>query len=523
MNRARAAICVLLLCTSASLAQTPPTPTPTPTPTPAPTPTPPPAPTPRFNSGSPLDGIRNQAWSKLEEMTDAYEQCDAERYERALNELEQLRKDARAAAAAARGAGEFRTVNPEEADSLANSLADMVRQYAGALAGLKRECTKGHRPGGVGTILGPRRQPATGTHPPAQGQGQTGSTATQPPPNPQPPNCNPPPAPPPTQPPPEPVESILDEIEEMERWERERKKAEREKRQASGQGAQSTTPAQGLTPGDEAALARQLTTIESFEAALAELKELVRQGRMNEAWDLIDELDEWLDELSGPPRITPAGLSRPRLPKELIDKWDDQIEDIIDSFPPGLPGLKLGTISATILDLHNKARAEAGVAPLRWDPYLACQAISYGPTLAQYDRPVHSPRTGRETSRENLLQALPGTSPAAMMNVWISEQRHFRPGVFPDVSSTGNWADVGHYTQMVWPKTTAVGCGVQRGIGRFDWLICRYSPPGNKDGTAMGLPPPGGPVIAQDGGVAAPDSSTPIFPRGRWKPPVGGE
>ena len=473
MNRAHAAICVLLLCTSASLAQAPPTPAPTPAP--------------RFNSGSPLDGLRNQAWSKLQEMTHAYEKCDVQRYEQALSELEQLRQQARAAAAAARGSAEFSTVTPEEADALARTLAGMVRQYGGALAGLKQECAKGHRPGDIGTILGPRKEiPAAPSPTPAQAP--AGGTATPPPPAPQPPNCNPPPAPPPSQPLPAPAESILDEIEELERWERDRKKAEREKLQSSGQGGQAT-PAQGLTPADEAALARQMNTIESFEAALAELKTLVRQGRLAEAENLVDELDEWLDDLSAPPRPSPIG-PRPQLPKDLLDKWGAALDDIIDSFPPAMPRLSIGPVSTTILDLHNKTRAEVGVAPLRWDPYLACRAISYGPTLAQYDRPVHSPRTGRETSRENLLQALRGTSPAAMMNVWIAERRYFRPGIFPDVSTTGNWADVGHYTQMVWPRTTSVGCGVQRGIGRFDWLICRYSPPGNKDGTAMGMLPP---------------------------------
>jgi hypothetical protein len=130
---------------------------------------------------------------------------------------------------------------------------------------------------------------------------------------------------------------------------------------------------------------------------------------------------------------------------------------------------------------HNQARYEVGSRPLVWDPVLAAQAASYGPELAQYGRPVHSSRVGRETSRENLLQALPGTSPKAMVGVWTAEAKYFRNGIFPDVSTTGNWADVGHWTQMVWPATTNLGCAAYQG-GQFDWLICRYSPPGNKDG-----------------------------------------
>ena len=197
---------------------------------------------------------------------------------------------------------------------------------------------------------------------------------------------------------------------------------------------------------------------------------------MAEARELIDDLDEWLDEMEDP------RPGEPGIPRELIDKWDDEIGDVLDAFPRGLPQIRLNPVSSTILDMHNKARAAVGAFPLRWDPYLACQAASYGPQLATAGRLVHSPRTGRETSRENLLQALPGTSPASMMNVWIAEAQHFVPGTFPNVSRTGNWADVGHYTQMVWPTTTSVGCGIQRGIGRFDWLVCRYAPPGNRDG-----------------------------------------
>ena len=55
-----------------------------------------------------------------------------------------------------------------------------------------------------------------------------------------------------------------------------------------------------------------------------------------------------------------------------------------------------------------------------------------------------------------------------------------RPGIFPAVSSSGNWEDVAHYTQMVWPTTTHVGCALYQ--ADWDYLICRYSPPGNIDG-----------------------------------------
>ncbi len=71
--------------------------------------------------------------------------------------------------------------------------------------------------------------------------------------------------------------------------------------------------------------------------------------------------------------------------------------------------------------------------------------------------------------------------PAQMVGNWASEKVSFRPGVFPAVSRTGNWADVGHYSQIVWPATTQVGCAIASNRSD-DFLVCRYAPAGNIDG-----------------------------------------
>ena len=123
-----------------------------------------------------------------------------------------------------------------------------------------------------------------------------------------------------------------------------------------------------------------------------------------------------------------------------------------------------------------------GVAPLRWDPALAVSAASYGPALGRIGRLQHSPKASRPGQRENLWMGSRGAfAPEQMVGNWISERAYFRPGVFPYVSRTGNWADVSHYTQLIWAGTTHVGCAVHS-TGRWDYLICRYSPPGNVDG-----------------------------------------
>ncbi len=156
---------------------------------------------------------------------------------------------------------------------------------------------------------------------------------------------------------------------------------------------------------------------------------------------------------------------------------------------PGLSCIQPEDIQMVeVLKNHNDIRAIYGARPLVWDPLLASQARSNVHTLAGIGRLVHSPRAGREWSRENLLQALPGTPVGQMVKVWIDERRFFKPGLFPDISLTGDWYVAGHFTQMIWPTTTAVGCGVQRGIGNYDWMICQYSPPGNQDGKPVGYP-----------------------------------
>ena len=140
-----------------------------------------------------------------------------------------------------------------------------------------------------------------------------------------------------------------------------------------------------------------------------------------------------------------------------------------------------GSVAAQILAAHNYERALVGHAPLVWDPVLADHAASYGPVLGRLGDLRHSPRESRPGERENLAMAWRGTlTPAQIVGLWANEKKLMQPGLFPAVSRSGNWEDVGHYTQMVWPTTTHVGCAIYS--TDWDYLICRYTPPGNEDG-----------------------------------------
>ena len=134
------------------------------------------------------------------------------------------------------------------------------------------------------------------------------------------------------------------------------------------------------------------------------------------------------------------------------------------------------------LAAHNRERSIYGSRPLVWDEALAAQARAYAAQLARFGRLQHSPKAQRPGQGENLWIGGRGAFvPEAMVASWASERRYFRRGVFPAVSSTGTWYDVGHYTQMVWPRTSRLGCGLAS-AGRWDVLVCRYSPPGNREG-----------------------------------------
>lgn len=139
-------------------------------------------------------------------------------------------------------------------------------------------------------------------------------------------------------------------------------------------------------------------------------------------------------------------------------------------------------LALRLLAAHNRERATVGAPPLAWDPALAASAASYGPQLASLGQLVHSPRETRPGQRENLAMAWSDrTSPEQLVGMWIDEKRLFQPGAFPNVSRTGYWKDVSHYTQMIWRGTTRVGCAIHEERG-WSYLICRYSPPGNLDG-----------------------------------------
>ena len=133
--------------------------------------------------------------------------------------------------------------------------------------------------------------------------------------------------------------------------------------------------------------------------------------------------------------------------------------------------------------VHNKYRSDlkADIAALKWSGSLAIGAQQWADYLGSTNKFEHS---GESNTGENIWMGSQIETPTSMVQLWGAEEVYFKYGIFPDVSTTGNWMDVGHYTQIIWRNTTEVGCGSASGTDGMHRFVCRYSPPGNY----VGLP-----------------------------------
>lgn len=135
-----------------------------------------------------------------------------------------------------------------------------------------------------------------------------------------------------------------------------------------------------------------------------------------------------------------------------------------------------------ILATHNRERSKVGVPALEWDEDLAASARDWAGHLAATGSFRHAPGRVIDPEGENLWAGTRGAYPVeAMVDAWIREKRYFKMGSFPNNSTTGNVADVGHYTQLIWRDTKKIGCAVATGTIE-DVLVCRYISAGNYRG-----------------------------------------
>eukprot|EP00667_Euglena_gracilis_P001418 EG_transcript_1418 len=153
---------------------------------------------------------------------------------------------------------------------------------------------------------------------------------------------------------------------------------------------------------------------------------------------------------------------------------------------------KKGTFRDTMLAEHNRMRALVHLPPLQWDPELEAHAKDYARVLAQLGKSQHSDPADRPGQGENLCRNW-GTSMHPVdvaretCESFEEERQHYAPGM---TVKQGNVHAIGHYTQIVWQETERMGAAFAVGQQGGIFVVCRYTPAGNR----VGVLPYGRPV-----------------------------
>ena len=130
--------------------------------------------------------------------------------------------------------------------------------------------------------------------------------------------------------------------------------------------------------------------------------------------------------------------------------------------PPSMP--------QAMLEVHNAIRARVGVPPLVWSDQLDEVAQDWANHLITTGGLSHRPNN---IYGENIYTISGGSAtPHDVVDLWAKEARGY------DIRSNSCSGVCGHYTQIVWGKTRAVGCAVADAPRREIW-VCNYDPPGN--------------------------------------------
>lgn len=142
---------------------------------------------------------------------------------------------------------------------------------------------------------------------------------------------------------------------------------------------------------------------------------------------------------------------------------------------------------AEMVNAHNKWRSEVGVANLVWSNRVARVAQAWANQLKNEGCAMrHSPRRRRQSYGENLywasavrwsngLREVQNVSPSDVVDSWGSEKADYHYSS----NSCNSGAVCGHYTQVVWSRTTKVGCGMAICDDKAQIWVCNYDPAGN--------------------------------------------
>lgn len=136
----------------------------------------------------------------------------------------------------------------------------------------------------------------------------------------------------------------------------------------------------------------------------------------------------------------------------------------------------------------NAARAAVGEAPFKWDAIAAEVAQSWANQCSFGHNPSASSEYaslgGSGGLGEDVAAGAPTESVAGAVASWVNEEQYYDHAT--NTCATGQVC--GHYTQIVWKSTTAVGCAQTHcttnspfgaSFPTWDMSVCDFNPPGN--------------------------------------------
>lgn len=160
-----------------------------------------------------------------------------------------------------------------------------------------------------------------------------------------------------------------------------------------------------------------------------------------------------------------------------------------DASPDAGPTL---TMQEEFLAAHNRYRAEvtqpAGyvgvwspIPPLSWSTELEAEAQAWANTLRDQSacKSVdHDPQIDALDQGESIFRRMVGLTPTGVVDEFANEKPKYTYSAPYTFSS-----DTAHYTQIIWRKTTELGCAVAQCQQELTSVwVCRYKPAGNVTG-----------------------------------------
>jgi len=140
-----------------------------------------------------------------------------------------------------------------------------------------------------------------------------------------------------------------------------------------------------------------------------------------------------------------------------------------------------------VLKAHSKARAKLGadrMMLLTWDQALADLAAKHANKCNYTHGDLELPdgtRVGQNLARAHWSEDLGVYPPDKHVENWVLESKYFNFRT----STCEEMGDCGHYSQLIWARTSKVGCAHKVCPNlHSDMIVCNYSPFGNEPGPA---------------------------------------